>query len=404
MKPAALAAAFAVALAGCNGCKKSTAADAGPPDAAATKGSAAISSEAWWLALPELPEGSVDLSVVMAPPARLDERIYGYLSGSFCGQEDPFFFEKPALWHQPAAGVACARRLLELDPNHGVVWTIDFNRAAHSSLLAIQLLGTRLRSTAELEPLVPGFHREQVGGVDALCRPFEEPERSCAERASEYDDVLMVHEGYLIAGKFPALEEFLKVPWSRWALAQLTRTQEAIPSRSQTVTFDLFEPGSRWMIGERRWLPYSRREETDALAEAVRADARAVAWEEDWDASSGKITLVPRCSDRSCPERERLLAAFRTYHLAWAQKAMARLEQLYADNPDDLPCRRPHEVEQLEAMKTAQPASTSSGAIVFQYAAAHPTPCATLSERDRAGVARVRALLDGGEPPDNRPE
>ncbi|MFT3838937.1 MAG: hypothetical protein QM723_18295 [Myxococcaceae bacterium] len=407
MKRAAALVLAVVALGACSGCKHA----APPPDAGPAARARPASSEPWWLALPDLPDGGPDLSVVMIPRAQPDERMYGALSASFCGQDDLFLFERPLLWHDPAAGVACAKRLLELDPKGGVVWTIELDREAHPHALPFQLLATRLASTAELEPLVRGFHRETVAGFDALCRPFEGPERTCAERNDPYDEVLMVHDGYVISGKYPAFAELLGSPWGSWAIAHLSRTAEALPGGAQAVTFDLIPPGTRWMIGERRWLPYSRREETDALANAVRTNAKAVAWEESWDEGRALITLVPRCSGAGCPEREALLSAFRTYHQAWAAKASERLEQLFSEAGErDLTCERPHERAMVEAIKAARPEATPGGAIVFRYSVGkRPPPTKGCeppdAEKEQAGIARVRSLLKAAErSPDNRAE
>ena len=356
----------------------------------------AVSPEAWWSALPELPPGTFDVSISSFALEGPPEAQWSWVAGAICAEHDAFLFETPMPDSHPREGLRCGRTLIEHLPAGARRYVLDVNRAAHDHPLPLFVVPTTYTGLEAIEPLLSGFHREAVGDATVLCRTFGPSPKTCAERHDPNDKALAVIGNQVIAGAYVALAELLQ--WSA-----RDRVLAVLPQLAgRAIEIDLLPRGGTWTIGPRRWLPYSR-SEAEVLAEVVRIHARSVGHEVEWGAGSGSITLVPRCSTPACPERAALATALRTYQRAWAAEAPARMRALMDEAPGlAADCARPMETAMIEQVTHAEVTATNVVELRFSLPAgrlaelekARPASChAEDDKRTAEGVARVRAAI-----------
>ncbi|MDQ3367663.1 MAG: hypothetical protein M3680_19755 [Myxococcota bacterium] len=369
-----------------------------PPTAAVpAKTDAAVavpSGAAWWLALPDLPPGTFDLSIRVITFDGPVEQQWSWVAGAICAEDDTFMSPSSLRAAHAREGLRCGRALVEHEPAGARRYAVDLNRPAHPHPLPLFVVATTYPDLASVESLLVGFHREEVGDVTVLCRTFDPSTKTCAERLDPYDKALAVVGGHVVGGSYVALGELLR--WShRERTIGLTAT---LPGGD----LDLLPPGATWTIGPRRLLPYSR-DEALAFAEIVRTHARAVGIDIAWGVGTGSITLVPRCSTPACPERTTLATALRLYQQAWAAEAPARMRELMAESPGpDADCARPLETAMIEQVTRAEVTMTDLVELRLSLPAgrlaeldrARPPSCRAADDaRIAEGVARVRAAM-----------
>ncbi len=291
-------------------------------------------------------------------------------------------------------GLRCGRLVSDHLPRAARVDVLELDRRGRP--LPITVIPTTLTDLAPLARAVVDFRPERHRARDVLCRAFEQDGRTCEERQNDYDHGIAVVEGYILAGSFPVLARFVdwtSAPRVLALLADITRRFDA----TEAIEVDFLAPGGVWMIGPRRWLPFTTDAISDDLADTVRLRARAVGW--DRGLTAGTIVVLPRCEDDSCGARDELASALRAYHEEWKRTARARMESLMGESADAAAateCLRRVEQTRFEAL-AATSVTTSDGTIRIAYQTNDAGSLACLHAADAetrdAAVERVRATF-----------
>jgi hypothetical protein len=343
--------------------------------------------EAFWTSLPELPPGTFDLWVhAQALDATPVEQQWAWAAGRLCSEHDPFLIATPGRDDHVREGIACGRAVIEHVPGQLRSFTMEVNRPARDFTSPVFAVRTTL-AIEDVEPLVVGFRKETLGTATVLCRTFDPSPLTCAERRNAYDKAIAIVDGYLLGGTYAALADLLQ--WS-----DRERLLALLPDLGARAGLDVdFLPrGTTWMLGPRRFLPFSR-EEATPLAAAIQRHARTVIVDDAWGLGRFSIGLVPRCSTKDCPERAELAAALRAYQQAWAPHAPARLAALFDEAGPDGQCARPIELAMVEAASKASIAVTSIVELRVTTDQRRAPGCGVDDKRAAAAVARVRAAL-----------
>ncbi|MDQ3031463.1 MAG: hypothetical protein M3Y87_03530 [Myxococcota bacterium] len=325
---------------------------------------------------------------------------YGALAMRICHEDDPVLSvlalgdgaDLTRDVERRRAGLRCGRFLAEHVPPGARTHVVEIDRDRYDRPLAVFAIATTIADTDALAHVLPSFRRESRGPHALLCEPFVADGRSCAERNDSYDHAVAVVGGYVVAGAYVTLAALLE--WERFGL--LLTLLDGIGPRvgDADVGLDFPALNGRWMIGPRRWLPFTIDGSSDDLSTAVRTQARAVGW--DRGMASGLIVIEPRCESDSCPAREALAAALRAYHEGWKQTARARMDELFADadptDPSDA-CMRAQETARVAAIEGASIEANAS--IRMRFPTVEPSAECVRLDRGRLerAAARVQEAL-----------
>ncbi len=286
------------------------------------------------------------------------------------------------------ASLRCGRLIASQTPETARIHVIELDRETRAGhVLAI---ATTLTSLEPVAASLEGTHAETLGTTSLLCLPFDPGQ--CAERNDSLDFAVAIVDGHLFAGAYLQLARILA--WdARSRLVALLRQLTARFTAQPDVEVDFLAPGGAWMIGPRRWLPLTVNEAADVLAEAVRGQARAVAWEHGM--RDGVVLVAPRCSDASaCPEAAALETELSGYHASWRGTAPQRLEDLF-DGATNVGCERDAETARMTAISSAHVTRDGTSSILAYRVEAPSVPrCAETQRLALEGAAaRVHDVL-----------